>query len=127
MYDGFLLIAILFIVTGIATVLNDGKAIEPDDSYYPLFVTIVFILIYLYFAWFWAHGGQTLGMKTWRIRLVPVDGQEIGWKTSTIRFLAAIVSWGIFTIGYLWSLLDRKNHCWHDMISRTELRDLRNR
>ena len=68
-YDSFLLIAILFIVTAIATALNQGNAIEPDDTFYPLYVFIVFSLSYLYFAWFWIHGGQSLGMKTWQIKI----------------------------------------------------------
>ena len=125
MYDGFLLIAILFIVTGAATALNHGKAIEPEDDFYPFFVIIVFMLIYLYFSWFWIHGGQTLGMKTWRIRLVHIDDKGINWKIATIRFIAALLSWGTFMLGFLWSLVDRKKRCWHDIISKTELRDLR--
>lgn len=125
MYDAFLLTAILFIVTGIATILNQGKAIEPEDRFYPLFVSIVFLLIYLYFAWFWTHGGQTLGMKTWRMRLVAIDDSQISWMTAAIRLIAALLSWGLFTTGFLWSLLDSRKRCLHDIISRTELRDLR--
>lgn len=125
MYDGFLLIAILFIVTAIATALNGGKAIEPDDTFYPLFVFVVFFLNYLYFAWFWIHGGQTLGMKTWRMRLYPTDDKTIGWKTASIRFIGALISWGIFTLGFLWSFVDSRRHCWHDLLSGTEIRDLR--
>ena len=25
-------------------------------------------------VWFWSHGGQTLGMKSWRVRVATVDG-----------------------------------------------------
>ena len=126
-YDCFLLIAILFIVTAIATTLNHGKAIEPDDTYYPLYVIVIFSLSYLYFAWFWIHGGQSLGMKTWHIRLVADENKEIDWKITAIRFISAIFSWGIFGLGFLWALFDKKNRCWHDLISRTAILDLRNR
>jgi uncharacterized RDD family membrane protein YckC len=134
-YDGFLLIAILFIVSAIATSLNQGKAIEPDDTFYPLFVLIIFFLSYLYFAWFWIHGGQSLGMKTWRIKLISAEANasataktgstNIGWKTAAIRFISAIFSWGFFGLGFLWALFDKKNRCWHDLISKTQLIDLR--
>jgi uncharacterized RDD family membrane protein YckC len=124
-YDSFLLIAILFIVTGIATALNQGAAIEPNDTFYPLYVIIVFGLSYLYFAWFWIHGGQTLGMKTWRIQLYSPNNKEISWKIASIRFFSAFLSWGIFGLGFLWAFIDKKNRCWHDLLSHTELLDLR--
>lgn len=126
-YDSFLLIAILFIVSGIATALNHGKAIETSNAFYPLYVFIIFALSYLYFAWFWIHGGQSLGMKTWRIKLITDDEDTIGWKTAAIRFIGAILSWGIFGLGFLWSLFDGKNRCWHDLLSRTALLDIRPR
>lgn len=124
-YDSFLLIAILFIVSAIATVLNSGKAIEPSDALYPLFVVVIFGLSYLYFAWFWIHGGQSLGMKTWRIQIQSTDNSKISWKTAAIRFITAIFSWGFFGLGFLWAFFDKNNRCWHDLTSRTVLIDLR--
>ena len=130
-YDCFLLLAILFIVSAIATFLNNEKAIEPGDELYPIFVILIFSLSYLYFAWFWIHGGQSLGMKTWRIQLQNYDPQnnsnrQIDWKIAAIRFFSAIVSWSVFGLGFLWAFFDKKNRCWHDLISKTMLIDLRN-
>lgn len=124
-YDCFLLIAILFIVSAIATALNNGRAVEPGDTLYPVFVFIIFGLSYLYFAWFWVHGGQTLGMKTWQIELQSDNQEAIGWKISAIRFISAIFSWGVFGLGFLWALFDKKNRCWHDLSSKTVIIDLR--
>ncbi|MBE9567845.1 MAG: RDD family protein [Proteobacteria bacterium] len=124
-YDGFLLLAILFIVTAIANTLNSGNAIEPGNVYYPLYVLIIVVLSYLYFAWFWIHGGQTLGMKTWQIQLQTGDARVFDWKAAAIRFLAAIVSWLPLGAGFLWSFIDKKNRCWHDLVSDTVLIDLR--
>ena len=126
-YDGFLLTAILIIVAAIANALNQGNAIEPGNTFYPIFVFIIFILSYLYFAWFWIHGGQTLGMKTWQIQLQSINSNKISWKTTAIRFICAIFSWSIFGLGFLWALFDKKNRCWHDLISKTVLLDLRNK
>ena len=111
------------------TALNDGRAVEPGDTLYPIFVVLVFGLSYLYFSWFWTHGGQSLGMKTWRIKLQN-DGQtnsdqSIGWKTASIRFISALFSWGVFGLGFVWSVFDKKNRCWHDISSKTVLIDLR--
>jgi uncharacterized RDD family membrane protein YckC len=126
-YDGFLLTAILFMVAAIANAFNQGQAIEPGNAFYPVFVFIIFTLSYLYFAWFWIHGGQTLGMKTWQIQLQSISGNKVSWKTTAIRFLCAIFSWSIFGLGFLWALLDKKHRCWHDLISKTIMLDLRNK
>jgi uncharacterized RDD family membrane protein YckC len=71
-------------------------------------------------------------MKTWRIQLQSYDPEnnsygQIDWKIATIRFFSAIVSWSVFGLGFLWAIFDKKNRCWHDLISKTVLVDLRNR
>ena len=124
-YDGFLLTAILFVVSGIATALNQGAAVEPGNTLYPLMVFIIFSISYLYFAWFWKHGGQTLGMKTWKIRLCSIDNGEIDNKIIMIRFFSALFSWGFAGLGFLWAFVDKQNRCWHDLSSKTILVDLR--
>jgi uncharacterized RDD family membrane protein YckC len=124
-YDCFLLLAILFIISGIAMALNHGKAIEPDNLFFPLYVLAVVTACFQYFSWFWIHGGQTLGMKTWLIKLLPEDGEEISVKTTVNRFITAIFSWAIFMLGFLWSFFDKKHRCWHDLSSHTYLIDLR--
>ncbi|MCK4833673.1 MAG: RDD family protein [Gammaproteobacteria bacterium] len=124
-YDTFLLTAILLVIAATIMTINHGEPIETDDSFRPAYVFFMISICYLYFAWFWVHGGQTLGMKTWRISLQSDDGKNISWKIAAIRFFSAIVSWGIFGLGFLWSFFDKKNRCWHDLSSKTVLVDLR--
>lgn len=126
-YDCFLLLAILFIVSAIATAINHGKAIEPGDTIYPLYVFSIFGLSYLYFAWFWTHGGQTLGMKTWRIRMQATADDNIDWSSATRRYVGALLSWGVFGLGFIWSLFDANKRCWHDRLSGSILLDIRQR
>jgi uncharacterized RDD family membrane protein YckC len=47
------------------------------------------LVLTIYFVWFWTHSGQTLAMKTWRIRLVTNQGQEIRIKQAIGRYLLA--------------------------------------
>jgi uncharacterized RDD family membrane protein YckC len=122
-YDCFLLTAILFIASAIATALNHGEAIQA--SYRPYLFFVLFCLSYLYFAWFWIHGGQSLGMKTWRIQIQTCDNSKISWRIAAIRFISAVFSWGIFGLGFLWAVFDKKRRCWHDLASNTVLIDLR--
>ncbi len=124
-YDLFLLTAILFVVSWIFTVLNSGNAIESGSPLHILFVLILVSACLLYFGWFWTHGGQTLGMQTWRIRLQREDNSDIDWQLVIRRYLGAVLSWAVFGLGFIWSLFNRKKQCWHDIITKTVIIDLR--
>lgn len=50
----------------------------------------LFIVLGGYFAWFWSHGGQTVAMKTWHVRLVRHDGQPVTLPQALMRYL---LSW----------------------------------
>lgn len=126
-YDGFLVIALLLLSTGLVTLLNGGEAITSGHPLYPTLVVSLVLIIYGYYAWFWIHGGQTLGMKTWRIMLVSTDEQPMNWPRSAIRLLLALISWAAAGVGFLWALFDSRNRCWHDLASKTELLDLRDK
>jgi uncharacterized RDD family membrane protein YckC len=82
-----------------------------------------FLVLLIYFVWFWLHGGQTLAMKTWRIRLVSVDGRPIRPAQALLRYL---LCWpGILLIllgiGILWAVFDRDGQFLHDRLSGTRL------
>lgn len=124
-YDLFLLTAILFLATALVNAVNQGKAIDPDSPYILLFDLYLVSIIFFYFGWFWTHGGQTLGMKTWKIKLISNDSQNINWKQVLIREITAVISWLCLGLGFFWSLFDKKRRSWHDMASRTTLVDLR--
>ena len=75
----------------------------------------------MFFTWFWVHGGQTVGMRAWRLRVVSFDGERIGWRTAAIRFLLAIVSAAMLGLGYLWVLIDPERLAWHDRLSKSRV------
>ena len=70
-YDLFLLIALLFIATTVMMMFNQGKAIESGQAIYPVYVAYLLAISYGFYGWFWTHGGQTLGMKTWKMNMGP--------------------------------------------------------
>ena len=76
---------------------------------------------FLFFGWFWVHGGQTLGMRAWRIRLVTAAGGRPAWRHALIRFPAALLSLAPLGLGFCWSLVDSRRRTWHDILSRTRL------
>lgn len=50
----------------------------------------VFLVLGVYFVWFWTRHGQTLPMRTWRMKLVTVQGQPIGRTRAAGRY---VLSW----------------------------------
>ncbi|MDO9104159.1 MAG: RDD family protein [Methylovulum sp.] len=115
-YDLFLLCAILFAATALLLPFNAGEAYTRQQFFYPLYLlTISFI----FYGWFWTHGGQTLGLRAWRIKVLTLDQQPISWTHALIRFTTAIISWGFLGLGFLWMLFDKKQRGWHDYLSKT--------
>ena len=118
-YDALLLLAVLFFATAIALPFNSGQAFSADQAFFSLYL---FGVSYLFYSWFWTHGGQTLGMRAWKITLANAAGDRILWQQAALRFFAALLSWACLGLGFLWCLFDKNKLCWHDRLSGTYLR-----
>lgn len=81
----------------------------------------VFVLLMLYFLWFWLNGGQTLPMKTWKLKLANPDGSPPRPAQALLRYLAAWPSILVFGIGILWALVDKDKQFLHDRIAGTRI------
>lgn len=84
LYESMLLFGVIF-VTGF---LFSYLAGQRHALYMRHFLQgwLLFVLC-AYFIWFWTHGGQTLAMKTWRVRLVASDGGPVRYGLALYRFL----------------------------------------
>ena len=79
-----------------------------------LFLVAVFAA---YFLWCWLRGGQTLAMKTWRIRLVAKDGHgRVAPRAALLRFFYALLLVPT-TIGIFWAMVDRDRQFLHDRLA----------
>ncbi|MES2819341.1 MAG: RDD family protein [Pseudomonadota bacterium] len=125
-YDFLLCLALLLVLTlvykGIQMgiygeaqlkALSDAGALDGD----PLLSTLLFMSLFGFFAKFWTHGGQTLGMQVWNIRVQNADGSVISLWQALLRFLVAIPSWLCLGLGFLWMLWDEDKRTWHDRYS----------
>lgn len=74
-----------------------------------------------YFIWFWLHGGQTLPMKTWRIRLRTVSGGPLTRKHALLRYLAAVAGLLPFGLTIWWAVLDKDRQFLHDRLVQTRI------
>ncbi len=117
-YELLLLIALLFVAAFIYLVVF-GSAVETPQRYY--FQCYLLLVSGTYFVWFWIHGGQTLAMKTWRLRLVAVDGNTLSRKQALFRFTLAVIGLFFFGVTWWWALLDREHALLHDRLAGTRL------
>ena len=69
----------------------------------------------------WRFGGQTLGMRAWRLRLVDADGAAPSWGTLCVRYAVATLSLAAAGLGFWWAWLDKNRLTWHDHASGTRL------
>jgi uncharacterized RDD family membrane protein YckC len=87
----------------------------------PLYLTYLFCVMVGFHILFWTRGGQTLGMRAWRLKVLRNDGQPLQLKDALLRYFAAILSWALLGLGFIWILLDKEGLAWHDRISNTRL------
>lgn len=117
-YDSLLLFGIVCVATLALLPFTGGRAIAPGTLWYQAYLLA---LIFLFYGWCWTHGGQTLGMKAWRIRVQRRGGGRLGWWQALLRWASATLSWAAFGLGYLWLWFDRDRRTWHDYLSATEV------
>jgi uncharacterized RDD family membrane protein YckC len=75
----------------------------------------------LYATVSWRRGGQTLGMRPWRLQLQAADGGIPGWKALWLRYAVGSLSLVAGGLGFWWAWFDRDRQAWHDRASGTRL------
>lgn len=70
------------------------------------YVFQIYLLLCLtgFFCYFWVNGGQTIGMRAWRLQLLTHDNQTVSLTQAVIRFYASLAG-----LGNLWVLVDYKH------------------
>ncbi len=111
-YDLPLVVAMI-LIAGLPLPLLPASYVTSVPGKVLIFCAMI-LIFFCYFAVSWMRAGQTVGMRAWRLKLIPQDNDRFGWGASVYRFVVAIASWGLGGLGVLWSLIDRRNRCWHD-------------
>ncbi len=139
LYEGMLLFAVVFIADYLFSALSQTRHALENRLPQQIFL---FLVLGIYFVWFWARG-QTLAMKTWHIRIVDRQGQNLSQKQAFVRYVLSWL-WFVPPWALTWSLgLDARSVLWlslgwiafwmllarlhrdrqfvHDVIARTRL------
>jgi uncharacterized RDD family membrane protein YckC len=117
-YDALLLVAVLFIA-GFAFIYSTDY--PRHQNLKPLLQLFLLSIIAAYFCWFWCKSGQTLAMKTWRIKLENRNGALLSPLQALIRFALALVGLCLGGITILWALVDREKQFLHDRLTGNRL------
>lgn len=139
LYEGMLLFGVVFLAGYLFSTLTQTRHAMDNRLAQQVFLFLVFGL---YFSWFWSKG-QTLAMRTWYIRVVDREGQNISqWRAlrryvfcwiwflpplaagnhlqiSGVALLVVMMAWV-----WLWALLARfhpERQFWHDAWAGTRL------
>lgn len=144
-YEGVLLFGVVMIAGYLYSALTQQRHALEGRGGLQAFMLVV---LAIYFVWFWSHGGQTVAMKAWHIRLVSADGRPVSQARALLRY---VISWiwflpalgmaaaaglrgggelfGVATVGVLayaaLAWLSPQRQFWHDVVCGTRLIDWR--
>jgi len=143
-YDALAVVAIVMVVGLLAQMATGGRLFDEHGHmltwwYQPL----QGVVVGAYFLLSWVRGGQTLGMRPWRIRVTDAEGAPVTWMRALVRLIVAALPLALVlvypltslqaalwapVIGWLVLLLpawfDRRRRAIHDMIAGTEIQRL---
>ncbi len=110
-YDALLLLA-LWMMTLLPFVIANNEATSA------WWVPVVFYLEAAgYYTYSWLKSGQTLGMRTWQLKLVNEQGTLIDFKAALLRLLIAPLSLAACGLGYFALYWGTAQQTWHDRAS----------
>ena len=120
-YDLLPLIGLWFVAAVLALAFTGGKLDTHTVTGKLIVQGFSLALSAAYFVASWTHGGQTIGMRAWRLRVIDANGASPRWPQVLLRFIVALVSLAAFGAGFWWVLVDPQRRAWHDIAARTRV------
>jgi len=122
LYDAILVVALLFVASAIAVLINGGKTAGESSLWVQLLISLWLIFVaFFYYGISWIISGQTLGLRTWHMRVLDYAGGSISWTQAIIRFVV-----GLSTVSLIfWIWLNPERKALHDMASKSVVVDER--
>ena len=118
-YDFFPVLALWFAAAAVFTVLH-GDAVR-GGWLGLLEFAVLWLLGGVYAVLSWRRGGQTLGMRPWRLRVTDAQGASAAPRALWLRYAVGGLSLLAFGLGFWWAWIDRDRLTWHDRISKTRM------
>jgi uncharacterized RDD family membrane protein YckC len=117
LYDLLLVASLLVLASLLVVMVNGGESTDPN---HPAKIAFFIGVVFVYFGYSWVNGGQTVGMKAWKIKLISEVSRRISWTQALVRFAFAMP-----LVGLIWSMFNAKHQGFHDTAANTVMIDLR--
>lgn len=141
-YDLLIVVAIMMVANMLGLLITGGHLLDEQQHlrawWFPVFEAAC---VGAYFVASWRRGGQTIGMRPWRILVTSADGGTPSWRQSLIRVLVAAAPllllaltpliglraalWALLAVWAGWfapALVDPRRRAVHDLAAATEIR-----
>lgn len=109
-YDALIISAVMMIAGGFAMAViasllhfhllnvSNYEDVSAYLTYHPqaslLYTGYLAFVIVGFYSYFWTHGGQTLGMRAWKLKLQNKDGSPLSISQSLIRATTSALGLG---------------------------------
>lgn len=115
-YDIVPLLALLMIASALLVTVNGGRTVEHAPWLAGLEFAAFWAVCGAYFVASWRRGGQTMGMRPWRLKVVAADGRLAPVRALWIRYLVGCLT---PLVGWAWCLFDADKRALHDIAAGT--------
>jgi len=118
-YDLFLLLGVWFAVGSFAVWINGGiieaKWIGPF---------LVLVSTWIFYGYFWTHGGKTLGMAVWKFEIYSIDENKINFQKVSIRFFSNVITVLLGGAPLILMYFSKNNLSLSDYLSKTSYKKI---
>ena len=142
-YDVLIVVAIVMVVGLLCQLATGGKLITTGAATsVPVWYQVLQgLVVAVYFISAWRRGGQTVGMRPWRMRVTTAAGTTPSLQQCAIRLLVAAAPlllllleatlglgttlWALLVAWAMWfavALFNRRRRTLHDLAAGTEIR-----
>ncbi len=83
-----------------------------------------FISTWIFYGYFWTHGGKTLGMAVWKFEIYSIDENKINFQKVSIRFFLNIVTVLLGGIPLVFMYFSKNNLSLSDYLSKTSYKKI---
>jgi len=124
-YDSVLLFAVLAVAVWLLIYPYELITALPFPNREPLHRTLyqlyLLAIVVGFYVYFWTHGGQTLGLRVWRLGVERADGAPLAARDALRRLGWAALGLLPAGLGLWWCLVDRDGLAWYDRRSGTRI------
>ena len=118
-YDLFLLLGVWFAVGSFAVWINGGII---EEKWIGPF--LVLISTWIFYGYFWTHGGKTLGMAVWKFEIYSIDENKINFQKVSIRFFSNVITVLLGGTPLILMYFSKNNLSLSDYLSKTSYKKI---